>query len=328
MYRACLFCHAALGGNERIERLPVGRRLAFDGAKGRLWVVCGRCRRWNLTPLEERWEAIEECERLYRDTRRRVSTDQIGLARLSDGLDLVRIGRPQRPEFAAWRYGEQLTRRRRRANWVTGAIGVGGAAALAADAALGGTITGMVGLLGWAHERIVHGPRDALVARLTGPRGEALTVRRKHLRYLALRGSAATGWALGVPHQRHLLGLTGADALHAAARLLPRLNAAGGRASTVADAVGFLERDPDPLRVFARVARNPTTGYILKLPDHVRLALEMAAQEDAERRALDGELAALELAWREAEEIAGIADDLLLPASVHQAWRRLRGATG
>ena len=41
-----------------------------------------------------------------------------------------------------------------------------------------------------------------------------------------------------------------------------------------------------------------------------RLALEMAANEDVERRALEGELAELEAAWREAEEIAAIADRL------------------
>lgn len=40
------------------------------------------------------------------------------------------------------------------------------------------------------------------------------------------------------------------------------------------------------------------------------LALEMALNEEAERRALEGELAALEAAWREAEEIARIADAL------------------
>jgi hypothetical protein len=37
----------------------------------------------------------------------------------------------------------------------------------------------------------------------------------------------------------------------------------------------------------------------------------MAAHEDTERRALEGELAALEAAWREAEEIAAISDNLL-----------------
>ena len=85
MYSTCIFCHAALEANDTIEHFPIGRRLAFDSERGRLWVVCRRCRQWNLTPTEERWEAIEECERQYRDTRLRVSTDHIGLARLASG---------------------------------------------------------------------------------------------------------------------------------------------------------------------------------------------------------------------------------------------------
>jgi len=47
-----------------------------------------------------------------------------------------------------------------------------------------------------------------------------------------------------------------------------------------------------------------------KLARPESLALEMALHEETERRALQGELAALEAAWREAEEIAGIADAL------------------
>ncbi len=49
------------------------------------------------------------------------------------------------------------------------------------------------------------------------------------------------------------------------------------------------------------------------MPKPTRLALEMALHEEQERRALEGELAQLERAWREAEEIAAIADNLLLP---------------
>jgi hypothetical protein len=47
-----------------------------------------------------------------------------------------------------------------------------------------------------------------------------------------------------------------------------------------------------------------------QLRDIEALALEMALNEAAERSALEGELAALEAAWREAEEIARIADAL------------------
>jgi hypothetical protein len=42
---------------------------------------------------------------------------------------------------------------------------------------------------------------------------------------------------------------------------------------------------------------------------------------------MEGELAQPERAWREAEEIAAIADDLLIPASVRQTLARVRGHT-
>jgi hypothetical protein len=52
--------------------------------------------------------------------------------------------------------------------------------------------------------------------------------------------------------------------------------------------------------------------------------MEMAAHEEAERRALEGELHILEAAWRDAEEIAHIADDMFLPASVDEELARLK----
>ena len=122
MYTTCLFCNESLGSNDVIERFPVGRRLAFDAEQGRLWVICGHCTRWNLSPLEERWEAIDDCERRFRATHLRYSTDNIGLAQLREGLELVRIGDPQRPEMAAWRYGDQFGRRRRRQYLIGGGV--------------------------------------------------------------------------------------------------------------------------------------------------------------------------------------------------------------
>jgi hypothetical protein len=63
---------------------------------------------------------------------------------------------------------------------------------------------------------------------------------------------------------------------------------------------------------------------LLALPASVRLAIEMALHEDQERRALEGELAELERAWREAEEIGAIADSLLLPAWIDDTIKRFR----
>src|SRR5688500_12163926 len=131
MYATCIYCQRSLGSNDRVEHFQTGRKLAFDPAKGRLWVVCPSCGQWNLTPFEERWEAIEECEKLFRVTPRRASTDEIAIATLPDALDLIRVGRPHRPEFVAWRYGERLLRKRRVARWTAGGLGTIGAAGFA-----------------------------------------------------------------------------------------------------------------------------------------------------------------------------------------------------
>src|SRR5262245_57174657 len=124
MLSHCIFCNADLRSNEVVEHFPVGRRLAFDAAQGRLWVVCRSCARWNLSPIEERWEAIEECERLYSKTPTRFATENIGLARVSEGTELLRIGKPQRPEFAAWRYTSRVVQRYRR-EMTLGALSLG-----------------------------------------------------------------------------------------------------------------------------------------------------------------------------------------------------------
>jgi hypothetical protein len=50
----------------------------------------------------------------------------------------------------------------------------------------------------------------------------------------------------------------------------------------------------------------------------------MALHEEAELRALQGELSELERAWRDAEEIAAIADNMLTPSSIQQTLDQLR----
>ncbi len=114
MWSRCIVCASGLGENQDLEEFGVGRRLAFDAAKGRLWVVCPRCERWNLVPIEERWEAVEALERAFRSTPTRYSTAEIGLAQLRGGLEIVRIGNPIPGEFAAWRWGSRFGRRRGR----------------------------------------------------------------------------------------------------------------------------------------------------------------------------------------------------------------------
>jgi hypothetical protein len=114
MYRHCIFCTADFGENHELEGFPVGVQLAFDPGKGRLWAVCRRCQRWNLAPIEERWEAVEEAERSFRDAPLRAHDENVGIARLASGVSLVRIGNALPTELAAWRYGDTLRKRHRR----------------------------------------------------------------------------------------------------------------------------------------------------------------------------------------------------------------------
>lgn len=351
MYSTCLFCHTTLGANEAVEHFPVGRRLAFDAAKGRLWVVCRKCERWNLTPVEERWEAIEECERSFRDTKLRVSTDQIGMSRLSEGLELVRIGKPLRPEFAAWRYGDQFGRRRRKTMIRTGAVVVGiGALQFAGPivaASLGVAGVGLVQLGSLSHGIY---RRSRVIARIRDNDGNLLNVREPDAdATVMLPADHDREWGLRVSHRmvfapdspwgwwNPVAGSTqtdirGEDALRAAAQLLPRLNSAGATKAQIASAVALATQDEDPSVAFERAARfakrswnNFGKGAMMKvLPVDVRLALEMASHEESERRAMEGELYLLEDAWREAEEIAAISDDMFLPTGVSESLAQIK----
>ena len=361
MYATCLHCHRGLGRNALLPAFPVGRRLAFDPARGRLWVVCERCQRWNLSPVEERWEAIEECERLFGETPLRVSTDNVGLAELPEGLTLVRIGPAPRREIAAWRYGRVLRRHLQRSP-VARAAGdaawraarVGGAAMRRAARFLDLPVPAY-DTATWLR---VHLRPDRVLARIPGPLGEPVPIRVRHLeRTQLLRPEAGEPWRIVVRHDDDaVLSLTGDAGLRTAGRLLSALNGAGASGEHVRAAVRKVEDAGNPDGFFARIAelalrtswgRHPdaapralvlpaTTSdaerlalYLTnrsfwgrgaigsepctplpRLPMVDRLALEMAANEDAERRALQGELAALALAWQEAEEIAAIADAL------------------
>jgi hypothetical protein len=330
VFTTCIYCHRPLGSNEVVEHFPVGRRLAFDAARGRLWVVCRSCERWNLTPLEERWEAIEECERLYSVTRLRVSTDHIGLARLGEGLELVRIGSPQRPEFAAWRYGDQFGRRRRRAFLIGGSVAVAAGAVIVGAAAAGVGIGGFYGLWGQI-PNLINAMRKV---RLRTEDGRVLVVRGTAFTHARLHGEAGSP-VLSIKHRQRIERFRDAEALRHAGRLLPAINASGGSKRVVQEAVQVLEsRRGSEAFLDQFFATRPTLDRrgrersIASLPRPTRLALEMALHEAAERRAIEGELDVLLEAWREAEEIAAISDDLFLPAEVERRLTDLKGRAG
>ena len=364
MYSTCLFCNGPLGANDRITALPVGHRLAYDAARGRLWVICPRCTRWNLSPLEERWEAIDECERLFRGTRLRYSTDNIGLARVSEHLELVRIGPALLPEIASWRYGTRIE------HYAAATNGKRPARALVrrgtalprwiarrAAAALAGYAT-TVGLSDEAMLKLRTFRRgDAVLARTVDETGLPIVIRYAHLGAAELiRPDRDEPWRLVVRHDGGIAKLAEGPGLRTAGKMLASLNFGVASNGEIQHAIAKLDEAGDREGYFTRVASlamrthwgrvpdAPDEGLIepaassfaerialqlanrsfwgrggtgseettplFRLPSVDRLALEMASNEDIERRALEGELASLAAAWKEAEEIARISDEL------------------
>lgn len=328
MYSTCLFCTNPLGSNDVVEEFPVGRRLAFDARRGRLWVVCRSCLRWNLTPLEERWDAIERCEKLFRSTPMRVSTDNIGMTRLREGLELVRVGSPLRPEFASWRYLPVFEKRR----WH--ALNVSGAAAPAEKPGWTSTMwmasslivfppLAMFTLAGTIRDVYTH--RIKTYARVPAEAGSrTFAVKAYHLpEARLLHADNPWGWVLEVEHESGRSELSGPPAQRVLGRLLVAINATGGTQVDLDRAVSLLGRQDESHDFFHRQGRasnwrrgrrywwdDSLVGALKNRAPSTRLALEMALHENVERSAMEGELASLEEAWQEAEEIAAIADTL------------------
>ncbi len=361
MYHHCLSCSSHLGRNDLIEEFPVGRRLAFDPARGRLWVICPRCERWNLVPVEDRWEAVEACERLFRSTRLRFSTANVGVAEVPPDVGLVRIGSPLKPEMAAWRYGRYLRR------WLPGPIDIGGRIERVADRVVGLAAARLgirrdYDLAMWLKLR----RRPERIVALFDDDGVPRAVRARHLETAELkRPDPGEAWRLVVRHDAGTVSLSGDQGLAVAGKLLAVLNGSGAGDDAIRYAVAKLEDAANPAGYFARVAAIALRCWWGKRPDNLlpapvalpatdaerlalhltkrsfwgrgglgsepetplprlplvdRLALEMAANEDTERRALEGELAGLERAWREAETLAAISDSLFFTGGWTDGW--------
>ena len=296
------------------------------------------------TPIEERWEAIEDCERLFESARLRVATDNIGLARLREGLELVRVGSALRPEFASWRYGDQFGKRRTKNIMYTaaGVVVVGGVI-------VGGMTSGVIAGGGWGMWQGIKGVYNMIESRRPRLRiglpdtGELVTLRKRHVEHSELMRDE-NDWVLrlsyepasagpAIKYKYKMLDIRGAEALRVAGQLLPKINSAGATKAQVQDAVQLVGQYPDTQGLFRSQSKSAPGRYVTKglgnaaihgFPLYVRLALEMAAHEQQERQALDGELALLQAAWRQAEEVAQIADDMFLPAGTDAKLEELK----
>jgi hypothetical protein len=324
MYRSCAFCDGKLDGDGGPSGLGVGRRLAFDEWRGRLWVICPKCARWNLAPLDERLERIDALARAARDGRVAAATAQVALIRWR-GYDLVRVGKPPRLEFATWRYGERLKARQRAQLKVVLPMTI---ATLGLAVAVNVTTGGSVAMLVWNVPRIARSIYTGMVGRrrvrLAEPPlcehcGAVMNLQARHVAQARVvpEAQAGLGLLLRCPIcQAEGALLAGAEAQAALQHGLTYLSLTRRGSQQAAEAARLVEGAGGPDQLIRDVARRELTLRSLG-PDR-RLALEIAVDEQAEVQDLERQ-------WRDAEELADIADGLLSPdAVVDAALRRLK----
>jgi hypothetical protein len=311
---SCLACYQPFPQNGTLEHFPAGRRVAFDPERGRLWAVCSTCHRWTLAPFETRWEALEELERLTRDRGRLLAeSEHVALLELGD-VEVIRVGRAGLREESWWRYGRVLGQRRKDASRI----------ALRGKIVQGVVATLFAGVPWWGsgrwfidRARFRSFGKDAWTGRLLCPACgyEARSVHFDESGGLRLEQGPGPGGVV-LRHRcprcgeedRGGLALDGVAAEHTLRRVLAHRNFTGAAEAEVRTAMEAIESHPSA-RDFTRslAGRTPALGSLTRKG---ALALEIALSADVEKRLLEMELKALEIRWREEEEIAAIADRL------------------
>lgn len=310
MYTTCAFCNGALGGDGGPSGLGVGRRFAFDEWKGRLWVVCPKCSRWNLAPFDDRLERIEALARTAASATLLAKTEQVALLRWQ-GYDLVRVGKPPRVEMAAWRYGERLDRQRRdRAKIVVPVVVAAVGVSIALNAAVGGGFGALlynIGSMGDAVYVYVVGRRRVTLTEppICAACNTVMDLRARHVRHarVVVERQADVALVVSCPkcHREGAL-LSGAEAELTLRQGLTYLNSRRSGRKRAAEAAREVDSAGGPEGLIRTVARKDVVLH--RIPNERRLALEMAVDEHLE-------VLELERQWREAEELAQIADGTL-----------------
>ncbi len=342
MYTRCLVCATPFAANEQLEHMPHGQKLAFDPSRGRLWSICGTCRRWSLAPIEDRWEALEELEKLARDRARLLSqTDNIALMRAGP-MEIVRVGKAKLTEEAWWRYGRELASRKRRFDklGVAGTLAAG--AVVAGGWATGGmTMLGVWLIMGHGSDTVRDGARWLRFGS-SAWRGEERCENCGFVfRSIPFRDRSSLGLFPGEePGKLQLvarcprcgeyreagLRLKGQDADRALRRVLAYHHFAGASERRVVAATRLIQEAGSPQDLARIVVKDGR-----RLGDLQRtggIALEIAANEASEQHMLELELAELEAHWRREEELASIIDGELTPLPLLEQMRRMVPGVG
>ena len=262
-----------------------------------------------------------------------------------------------RAELSAWRYGREFLTRRRRTLAVgtvsvSAALANGAGSALLSALAIGAPAMIGIGLIGFVSYAAFDGARVIEIAH----DNKRLKLYRADLNRTYLEPiDDAYGAALHLRHSYGHLVMTGDEAQRILSRLFTRVNGIGatqydldyaverlGSADTLRDLMhGVAERSgavaerfeqqmhalrtrKDPIVLSNSGFDGANPGALRNIGFLDRLAFEMALHEESERRAMEGELAPLLAAWRDAELIAGIADALLVSPVVDDRLRRLK----
>jgi hypothetical protein len=312
----CMYCGQELGAL-RAGRPARGQRLAYDPGLGRLWQVCANCLRWNCVPLEDRWEALEACERATQGASALLlATAHLALVQVGSAR-FIRVGAPPPVELAEWRYSERLDRfLPQPRGWVARLLAL-------PERPVGGYSAHGVPLftpLSWVGSPFLdHGglltalllavPLAPVCPACGGP--------------LALEPASFSDVRLALerdgPAVQAVCGLCGAEAQVPLSAARPTLRAGLAMVNRdqravrrVQRAAGAIERAGGGeafVRELARAA--PQLG---SLPPHDRLSLWMSLEEAAEAEALEAE-------WKEAEGLAAIIDDELTPVPGFDEFR-------
>jgi hypothetical protein len=324
VYATCAFCSGELGGDGGASGLGVGKRFAYDGWKSRAWVICQRCGRWNLTLVDDRLDVIAALERMAAAGRVAATTDQVALVRAGP-YDVVRVGKPPRIEIAGWRYGERLKARERERMKVVvpvtvAVIGATVALNVVAGGSIGGFLWQVPNLSSSIYTGIVGYRKVNIEPPVCARCGAIMVLRARHVQHARLSRTAHQDLALLLRCPRcEEVGalLEGPDAELALRHGLTYLNLKKGKRvkRKAEEAASYVERHGGPEALLATAARNEIRVSTLRGAEG--LAMEMAVDEQAEVRDLERE-------WRRADEIAEIADNLVVPPAVEQQLKDLK----
>ena len=324
MFTTCAFCSGELGGDGGPSGLAVGRRFAYDGWKSRAWVICQRCARWNLAPFDERLDAIAALDRWAATGRVAATSEQVALIRVGP-YDVVRVGQPPRVELATWRYGERIKARERERMKVVVpvaivVVGLSVAVNLAAGGSMGAFVGQVPNLANSIYTGMVGNRKVPIEPPICRRCGNVMVLRNRHVKRARLQHTSRADVALLLicPRCKHEGALLeGADAqaalrggltyvnLSRTSRLKKKAPEAAMRVDASGGAESFLAREA--------LREQKVAAY--KGAD--ALALEMAIDEQLELRELERQ-------WRAAEEIADIADNLVVDPAVEDALKRLK----